>query len=92
MNIGNIISTHMDIKVNEKEDITENEILFLSDKLIKEDKFITLENRFSSCLLNNNFEASSKIKERFGEAKKIMKKIENIIGKNFDIGKNFNDE
>ena len=82
--IGNIISTHMDIKVDEKEDITEKEILFLADKLIKEDKALSLENRFASCLLNNNFEASSKIKERFGEAKKIMKKVEKIIGKSFN--------
>lgn len=82
--IGNIISTHMDIKVDEKEDITEKEILFLADKLIKEDKVLLLENRLASCLLNNDFEASSKIKQRFSEAKKIMKKIEKIIGKKFD--------
>lgn len=80
-NIGNIIATHMEIKVNEKEDITENELLYLADKLIKEDRFIPLENRISSCLINKDFQASSEIKRRFNEAKKIMRKVEKVVGK-----------
>lgn len=79
--IGNIVATHMDIKVDEKEDITENEILFLADKLTKEDSFISLESRMNSCLLNNDPKASSEIKRKFSEAKKIMEKVEKILGK-----------
>jgi len=79
--IGNIVATHMDIKVDEKEDITENEILFLADKLTKDDRFISLENRMASCLLNNDFKASSEIKRRFTEAKKIKEKVEKVLGK-----------
>ncbi|KZL89525.1 DVU_1551 family NTP transferase [Clostridium magnum] len=79
--IGDIVATHMDIKVDEKEDITENEILFLADKLTKEDKFISLESRMSSCLSNNDSQASSEIIRRFSEAKKIMEKVEKILGK-----------
>lgn len=81
--IGNIVSTHMDIKAEEKEDITENEILYLADKLTKEDRVITLEDRISSCLLNNDLEASDKIRERFSEAAKIMRKVERTIGKKY---------
>lgn len=79
--IGDIVATHMDIKVDAKEDITENEILFLADKLIKEDRFIPLESRMSSCLLNSDSQASSEIIRRFSEAKKIMEKVEKIAGK-----------
>lgn len=84
--VGNLISTHMDIKVEEKEDITEDEILYLSDKLVREDEFITLEQRFSDSLLkyNINSEVLNKIKERFDEARKIMRKVQNIMGKSFD--------
>ncbi len=84
--IGNIISTHMDIKVNEKENITENEILYLADKLVKEDRYTTLEQRYSNILLeyDNQFTVLYKIQKRFAEAKKIIKKIENIIGKSFN--------
>ncbi len=84
--IGNIISTHMDIKVSEKENITENEILYLADKLVKEDKVIPLECRFDHCLLKhkNDFDAKDKIKQRYIEAKKVISKIESVIGKSFD--------
>ncbi|MBI6872522.1 DVU_1551 family NTP transferase [Clostridium aciditolerans] len=84
--IGNIISTHMDIKVGEKENITENEILYLADKLVKEDKVMPLECRFDRCLLKhkNDFEAEDKIKQRYIEAKKVISKIEAVIGKSFD--------
>ncbi len=83
--IGNIISTHMDIEVDETEDITENEILYLADKVIKEDKFVQLQKRLSeySLKFHDNFQALNKIQKRFNEAEKIERKIENIVGKNF---------
>lgn len=83
--VGNIISTHMDIEVDEREDITENEILYLADKVIKEDKFLKLQERLSEYSLKfaDNFQALNKIRNRFNEAEKIQKKIENIVGKNF---------
>lgn len=82
-NIGKIIATHMDIKVDEKKGITENEILYLADKLVKDDKFISLESRISNCVIKhgNDFEALSKAKQRLTEAQKIMKKVEKITGK-----------
>lgn len=84
--IGKIISTHMDIKIDEKEDITENEILYLADKLVKEDTILPLDKRLSNYLLKykDNLEVSEKINQRFIESKKIMRKIENIIGKNLN--------
>jgi putative nucleotidyltransferase with HDIG domain len=83
--VGNIISTHMDIEVDETEDITENEILYLADKVIKENKFVKLQERFSEYSLKfaGNFQALNKIQKRFDEADKIEKKIKNIVGKNF---------
>lgn len=43
--VAYIISTHMDIAVDEQERITENEILYLADKLVREDKIVPLEIR-----------------------------------------------
>lgn len=84
-NVGEIIAAHMNIDVNEKEDITEEEILYLSDKVVQEDKFIGLEKRFSeySSKFSNNAEALTKVTKRFGDARKIEKKIERILGHNF---------
>lgn len=40
--VGYILSSHTDIEVDEEGKITENEILYLADKLVKEDKIIPL--------------------------------------------------
>ena len=84
--IGKIISTHMDIEVDEEKDISENEILYLADKLVKDDKFVSLEYRISNCLLkySDDFEALQKAKQRINQAEKIMKKLEKVIGKKFN--------
>ncbi len=85
-NIGKIIATHMDIEVDQEEDISENEVLYLADKLVKDDKFVSLEYRMSNCLLkySNNLEALRKAEQRFIQAEKIMKKLEKVIGKSFN--------
>lgn len=86
--IGYIISTHTDIDIDEHEKITENEILYLADKLVKEDQCILLEERKQKCIktYNNDFEALRKIKKRYNVAEKILKKIEGISGKGLMYG------
>lgn len=86
--IGDIISTHMDIVVNEATDISENEILYLADKLVKEDKVCSLDERFSQPLKDNanNPQAVNKIMGRLNSAKEIIKKIEKLTGKGFIYG------
>ncbi|WP_411678769.1 DVU_1551 family NTP transferase [Clostridium thailandense] len=85
-NIGKIIATHMDIEVRQDKDISENEILYLADKLVKDDKFVSLEHRMFNCLLKyeSNSDALQKAKQRFIHAEKIMEKLENMIGKSFN--------
>ncbi len=86
--VGHIISTHTDIEVDEHEKITENEILYLADKLSKEDQFMLLEERLQQCLTvySDDLEALRKIKKRYDAAEKIMKKIKKIPGKGFMYG------
>lgn len=86
--VGSIIGTHTDIKVVENDKLTENEILYLADKLVKEDKVITLEERFGQSLkiYSDNPEALRKIQNRWAAANKIIKKIEKTTGKGFKYG------
>jgi len=86
--VGYIISTHIDIAVNEKGRITENEILYLADKLVKEDSIMPLESRFRQYMnaYGDNLEALEKIKNRYDAAEKIIKKLENSTGKGFIYG------
>ena len=84
-NVGKIIATHMDIEVNEEDNITEGELLYLADKVVQEDELVGLEKRFSeySLKFSNNPEALNKVRKRFGEARKIEKKIKSVLGKDF---------
>ncbi|MEW9122297.1 MAG: DVU_1551 family NTP transferase [Thermotaleaceae bacterium] len=86
--VGDIIVTHTDIVVYEDEKITENEILYLADKLVKEEQCMLLEERFQQQLMAycNNAEALKKIKQRYDAAQKIMRKLEKISGEGFKYG------
>jgi molybdenum cofactor cytidylyltransferase len=86
--VGGIISTHMDIEVDINGKITENEILYLADKLVKEDRIMPLKERLELSLkaCNGDDHAWGKINNRFEAADKIIKKIEKMTGKGFIYG------
>jgi len=81
--VAHIISTHMDIRVDENQDITPNEILYLADKLVKEDRIVPLKIRMEETmeLYGGNKEAMDNIQNRYKMAEKIMKKLKINNGK-----------
>lgn len=85
---GSIIGSHTNIKVDEKGMITENEILYLADKLVKEDKLISLQERFNHSLnkYKDNPEVLQKIENRRDAAFKIIEKIETATGRGLIYG------
>lgn len=86
--VASIVGSHMDIEVNDDGKVTESEILYLADKLVKEDKLISLEERFQPSFkkYHHNPEVLSKIENRRDAAYKIIKKIEALTGKGFIYG------
>lgn len=86
--VAYIISTHMDITVDEQERITENEILYLADKLVREDKIVPLEIRLQQHmeLYRGDTEVLAKIENRYDMAKKIIEKIKEINGEKLIYG------
>jgi putative nucleotidyltransferase with HDIG domain len=86
--LGNIIETHMDIEVNIDEKLTENELLFLADKIVSEDKFCGFEERFEKALkkCQGNAEAIQNIQKRKNAVHTIIAKIEKLTGKSFIYG------
>lgn len=85
--VGSVIGSHTDIEVDEKSRITESEILYLADKLVKEDRRISIEDRFGNSLdkYRDNPEAVRKIESRSNAAYKIIKKIETATGRSFRV-------
>jgi molybdenum cofactor cytidylyltransferase len=86
--LGDIIETHMDIEVNIEEKLTENELLFLADKIVSEDKFCGFEARFEKALkkCEGNSEAIKNIQKRRNAVDTIITKIERLTGKSFLYG------
>jgi CTP:molybdopterin cytidylyltransferase MocA/HD superfamily phosphohydrolase YqeK len=85
--VGSIIGSHTDIEIDDKGKITESEILYLADKLVREDKLISIEERFDQSLNKypDNPEVLRKIENRRDAAYKIIKKIE-AAGQGFIYG------
>ena len=81
--VGEIISTHMNIDYDEKKSgVDEAAIVYLADKLVEEDKLITLHERFAGSAerYSGNTEAMHNIIKRRETAMLIKQQIEKTAG------------
>jgi CTP:molybdopterin cytidylyltransferase MocA len=80
--MADIVETHMDMAVGEGRQIKEAEVVFLADKLVQEDRFVGLSERFR--LRMDDFLANSRAHDsarcRLDAARKIAERIEAVIG------------
>lgn len=81
LKVGDIIADHIDIVVEADKAITENEILYLADKLVKDDQLMDLEARKNQMLdfYKDNPIATEKITKRYQNAELILQKIKRMI-------------
>ncbi|WZL73877.1 NTP transferase domain-containing protein [Clostridiaceae bacterium 35-E11] len=79
--VSKIVGQHRDIHFCMDENITEAEIVYLADKLVKEDKMVLLEERFKTSLekFMDQPHILSLVKERFDKAKIIKDRVEKIL-------------
>lgn len=80
--VAEIVAEHTDISLNPLDwPITEKEIVYLADKLIKDDQVVSLQVRFTGLLeqYRNHGEVFNKIMLRLRNAEIIQSKIEQII-------------
>lgn len=77
-NVAEIIRSHMDIIVEER-GITEKEIIYLSDKMVVEDRIVSLDERFQRSL--NKFKANKEISKSIERRMKNAKRIQEKLGK-----------
>jgi len=87
--VSNIMATHMDLEVHEQEPLTENELLYLADKIVKTDRICSLEEKFTQALRDKGDtpEAIENIKRRWLSAQSVIHKIERITGTGFQYDK-----
>ena len=82
--IANIVRSHMNLDEKMEDKINENTIVYYSDKLIVEDKFVDIDKRFEPKLNEhkNNEETHKNIMKKYNATLMIKSNIISIIGRN----------
>lgn len=80
--VANIVASHTDITIGDSFFLDEAAIVYLADKLVKQDRIVSIEDRFQTAL--NKFSADQEILsivlQRFSNAKCITDKVEWTVG------------
>lgn len=80
--VAEIVAAHMNIEVSSAEFLTEKEIIYLADKLVKKNQLTGLQLRFSFALekYKDDPQIKQKVLERLNNAQLIKEKIEVLLG------------
>jgi CTP:molybdopterin cytidylyltransferase MocA len=76
--VAESISQHMDLEFSATSPINETAVLFLADKMIRQDQFVSIEERFAATRLK--YPRNQAIEQRFSTAKTIAVAVEQRIG------------
>jgi len=81
--IAEIIASHMDVFLDASQAITEKEIVYLADKLVKNNQIILLQDRFNAVLerFEDEPQTQENIRQRFMNAQMIQTQIEYMLQK-----------
>lgn len=81
--MAEIVETHMDLSIEKTDPICEAEVVFLSDKLICEDRFVGIDARFLQRLNDHRTEPEiqASIRSRLKSVYRSAERIESITGR-----------
>ena len=84
--VAEIIKVHMSYNTDLSKKLNETDIICLADRMVKEDEYVGLENRMTYVLdrFKGNKEATEFLKCKIKDNKKLIAKIEEIIGTTID--------
>ncbi|WP_018305875.1 DVU_1551 family NTP transferase [Desulfitobacterium hafniense] len=81
--VSAIIAAHMDCLWEPSQPLTEQEIVYLADKLVAKERIVSLQERFKGSVERhqNEPEVLEHVYRRFGQAYRIHDRVEEILGK-----------
>jgi len=81
--VAAVVAAHMDIEVPEEKPLSEQEVVFLADKMVKGRSVISLSTRFSAILekYKDDQQACHAIMHRLKQAELLKGKVEKILGR-----------
>lgn len=80
--VAAVVGAHMDIEVNEDYPLTEAEVVYLADKMVKGKDVISINDRFAASLhrYKDDQQACDAVIKRLQQAERIVSKIVKILG------------
>lgn len=80
--VASVVGVHMDIEADESHPLTEAEVVFLADKMVKGKYVVSAKDRFAAALkkYQSDPQAYAAVEKRLIQAERIINKIENITG------------
>lgn len=80
--VAAIIAAHMDCPWEPSQPLTEKEIVYLADKLVADERIISLQERFNGNMerYKNEPEVLENVNRRFEQAHRIHDRVEEIVG------------
>lgn len=80
--VATAVGEHMDIEVNNEIPLTEAELVYYADKIVKENTIVSINSHFAATLhkYNDDPQASAVVLKRLRQAERIERKIKKIMG------------
>jgi putative nucleotidyltransferase with HDIG domain len=84
--VASVVGAHMDIEADESYPLTEAEVVFLADKMVKGKYIVSVKDRFAAALekYKGDPQACAAVAKRLKQAERIMLKIEKITGRSIE--------
>lgn len=79
--VAAVVESHMDIEVSEEQPLTESEVVYYADKMVRGNTLVSVNDRFGATLrkYKNDPQASEAVLNRMRQAERIKRKIEVVI-------------
>lgn len=86
--VADLVAVHMDIEVAEDIPLSEPEVVFLADKMVKGRSIVSVSDRLADVLgkYENDRQARQAAEHRLKQAEEIKKKVEKILGRPVELG------
>ncbi len=84
--VADVVANHTDLIVSEEPETDESEIVYLADKLVANDRFVALEQRFRTAMerFGKDLEARRAIEHREKTALAVKRKLERLLGRSLE--------
>jgi len=80
VSVAAAVAEHMDLLELEEDRVSEKELLYLADKLVKGDREVGIEDRFRSMLNSPDERVRKRAEERYCDSQAILRKIKRKAG------------